>query len=367
MQAPWVWAWDDDPSDLSGGANFTRRMLHYVEGTGEVEVDIPFDSMETDYFFSPANQPGSSDWPVGEWRAQVDVTVANPRISLALGLFRVNGAGVPIEAYASGTAPQVLSATGVYLFTGTTLAQSGPTTGDRLRVLFQWTRDNSIGGGAGAGKVRFGFGDPAVDVLQVPILMANPRLIWNGNSLDFPGPLTGFSNKPVKERTIARSNGVVHAVNLSASWRRLRIVLANFQDVAFWDALHAWWSWASEGNQYAFAMDSADVVDKVTSGSAAAGQKDIPIADTSSIVAGRKYLVRQATGHREEVVQVDTVTLNTKVTCLVNLKFSYVTADTFRSRDYLPKLVNLDNTEPPFEEHAGVTYGFDHSCEEDRA
>jgi len=366
VQAPWVWAWDDTPSDVSGGANFTNRLLRYVEDTGEIEVDIPFDSMESDYFFSPANQPGSSDWPVGSWTAKVDVTVANPKISLAVGLARVTGAGVPIEAYAALTAPQVLSSTGIRTFSGTTLAQSGPTTGDRLRVLFQWTRDNSIGGGAGAGKVRFGFGDPLVDTLQVPILMANPRITWNGNSLDFPGPLTGYAADPVRERTIGRSNGVVHAVNLAASWRRLRVMLNNFQDVAFWDALVAWWAWASEGNQYAFALDSADVVDKTMTGGAAAAQKDIPFTDTSSIVAGRKYLVRQATGHREEIIQVDTVTLNTKVTCLANLKFTYVTGDIFRSRDYFPKLVSLDS-DPPFEERAGITYQFDHSCEEDRA
>jgi hypothetical protein len=365
VQAPWVWAWDDTPSDLSGGANFTNRLLRYVENTGETEVDVPFDSSETDYFFSPANQPGSSDWPVGAWRAQVDVTVANPKISLALGLFRVSGAGVPIELYASATAPVVLSATGVHVFAGTTLAQSGPTTGDRLRVLFTWTRDNSVGGGAGAGKVRFGFGDPLVDTLQVPILMANPRLIWNGNSLDFPGPLTGYANQPVTERTIARSGGVVHATNLPSSWRRLRIILDRFQDIAFWDALEAWWSWVKEGNQYAFAFDSADVVDKAMTGAAAAGQKDIPFTDTSSIVAGRKYRVRQSQGHREEIVQVDTVTLNTKATCLANLKFSYVTGDVFRSRDYFPKLVSLDS-DPPFDERAGITYSFDHSCEEDR-
>lgn len=366
MQAPWVWAWDDTPSDLPGGANFTSRLLRYVENTGETEVDVPFDSMETDYFFSPANQPGSSDWPVGAWRAQVDVTVANPKLSLALALFRVSGAGAPIEAYAGTTAPQVLGSTGVHVFNGTTLAQTGPTTGDRLRVLFQWTRDNSVGGGAGAGKVRFGFGDPVADILQVPILMANPRLTWNGNSLDFPGPLTGYSNQPVSDRSMARSHGVTHATNLLASFRRLRIQLSRFQDVAFWDSLVAWWAWAVQGNPYAFALDSADVVDLALSGGAAAGQKDIPLANTSSVVVGRKYRLRQAGGHNEEIIQVDTITTNVKATALANLKFTYVTGDVFRSQDYFPKLVSLD-TDRPAEENPGVTYGFDHQCEEDRS
>jgi hypothetical protein len=367
VQAPWTWAWDDHPSDLSGGVNFTRRMLHYVEpGPGEIEVDVAFDSTESDLFFSPANEPGASDWPVGTWRAQVDVTVPNARISLELGLARVNGAGVFQETYATASVPQLLDGAGIHVFSGATLPQTGATAGDRLRVLFRWTRDNSIGGGAGAGKVRFGYGDAAVDVLEVPILMANPRIVWNGNTLDFPGPLTGYANDPVAEGAQARSHGVTHATNLLASFRRLRIQLSRFQDIAFWDALPAWWSWAREGNPWAFAMDSADVVDKTMTGAAAAGQKDIPFTDTSSIVAGRKYWVRQATGHREEIVQVDTVTTNVKVTCLANLKFSYATGDVFRSRDYFPKVVSPP-APTPFEELAGVTYGFDHQCEEDRS
>jgi len=316
VRQPWVWAWDDTPSDLSGGANFTDRVLRYAENQGDIQVDIPFNSTEADYFFTPANQPGNDDWPVGTWSAKVDVTLANARISLAIGLARVNGAGVFQQSYAATSVAQVLSSTGIKTFSGPTLPQTGAAAGDRLRILFEWTRDNSPGGGAGAGLVSFGFGDPAVDILTVPILMANPRIVWNGVTLDFPGPLTGYGSRLSGDRGMDRSDGVVHATSTRSSFRKVRMQLAPFQDITFWEALQAWWSWAVQGKQYSFALDSADVVDLLTSGAAAAGQKDIPIASTASIVAGRKYRIRSTTGHEEEVIQVDTITLNTKVTCL---------------------------------------------------
>ena len=364
MPKDWIWVFDDHPSDASGpGDNFDRRLLAYAEDTGEIQVDIVFDSTEADYFFSPAGQPGTHDWRVGTWRATVDVTQANAKVSLALGIARVNAAGTFQQAYAGLTAGQVLSSTGVRVFSGPTLAQSGAVAGDRLRVLFSWVRDNSIGGN---GIVKFGYGDPAVDIVGVPILMANPRITWNGIALDFPGPLTGYKAQPMVDRAQDRSAGVVHNTNVSASYRRVRAVLDRFDNVAFWDSLKAWWAWARQGKQYAFALDSGDVVDKTMTGAAASGQKDIPFTDTSSIVAGRKYLVRQAAGHDEEVIQVDTITANVKVTCLANLMYSYVTGDIFRSQDYFPKLVNMDGAEPPFDENAGITYSFDSTAEEDR-
>src|SRR5258708_2146170 len=92
--APWVWVWDDTPSDLSGpGNNFDKRLLRYAENTGAIQVEINFDSMEADFFYSPAGQPGASDWPVGTWRAQVDVARANPHISLQIGLARMGPTG----------------------------------------------------------------------------------------------------------------------------------------------------------------------------------------------------------------------------------------------------------------------------------
>jgi hypothetical protein len=356
MSKDWVWVFDDSPSDVSGGLHFTNRLLAYAENTGEIALTVVA-GPEADYFFSPVGQPGADDWRVGPWSVSVDITQPNVSVALEVGLARVNAAGLFQAAYANLSGPITCSPGGIKTFAGTTLAQVGAVPGDRLRVIFRWT---------GAGAIRFGFGDPSTDVVTVPIVMANPRITWNGNTLDFPGPLTGYASRPIADRTIGRSNGVLHATNINASFRRIRMVLDRFDSAAFWDALEGWWAWARQGNVYAFAMDSGDVVDKTMTGSAASGQKDIPFTDTSTIVAGRKYRVRQASGHNEEIVQVDTITTNVKVSCLANLKYSYVTGDIFRSRDYFPKLVSID-TDPPMDEHEGITYSLDHMAEEDRA
>ena len=361
--ADWIWTWDDAPSDLSGpGDNFDKRMLAYAEDSGDIQVDITFNSTEGDFFFSLPGQPGQSDWRVGPWRATVDVTQANSKVSLAIGLARVGPTGTFKAVYATPGASVVLSAPGLHTFVGTTIAQSGVDAGDRLRVLFQWTRDATFGGN---GIVKFGYGDPSRDTLSVPILMANPKIVWNGNTLNFPGPLTGYKAQKMLDESTARSGGVVHATALAAAYYKIRVMLDRFDNNAFWLALRAWWSWAAEGQQYAFALDSADVVDKTLNGSAAAGQKDIPMADTSSVVVGQIYLVRQAIGQRDEIVQVASVTLNTKVTAVANLLFSYISGDIFRSVNYFPKLVRSD-ADQPFEENPGVTYSLDHTAEEDR-
>ena len=370
MARTWLWTYDNAPSDLTGGTNFTNRMLAYAEDQGTISVDVPFNATETDYMFTLLNQPGSSTWPHNDpdrpgfnltWRARVRITTANTKITLGVSLQRVNYAGVFQQAYA-GQVSISCSTTGLKTFAGPVSAQTNPQPGDRIRMMMQWTRNNNFGG---TGVVAFHYGNPAEDTLEVPIVMPNARIIWDGNSLDFPGPLTGYGVRRVTDGTTVRSDGVVHATLVHSAFRRVRIALDSFDDIAFWRRLSAWWSWADAGNPYAFALDPADMVDKALSGAAARGQKDIPIANTADIVSGRAYRLVTADGRSNEIIVVGSVVTNAKVVAVNNLELTYAAGDIFRSIDYHPRLVRV-GTEEPFTENPGLTYTLDTTGEEDR-
>jgi hypothetical protein len=360
---PWLWTLDDGPSDLAGGGGLgDRRLLFYPETSGTITVTIPFGGSGTIYFWSAANQPGASDWPVGPYQVELYVTGANAHVNVKLtSITRTDGFGTAIESYASAGADLPCSPTGPKAWSGTTLAPAiQPTAGDRVRLGFTFTHDGSIG----SRDVTFGFGDPTRDFIQVPILMANPQIVWNGNTLAFPGPLTGYAWRSRADRSMDVSAGRISATGLRSSYDEVRVQLANFDDVQFYMDSQAWWSWARRGKQYAFALDSADVVDLALSGAAAAGQKDIPLAVTAAVVVGRRYRLREAAGDEEEIVQIASVTTNVKATAQVNLKYGYLTGDVFRSLDYFPKVVSADS-DKPFSQ-GFTTYALDHVMTEDR-
>lgn len=359
--ATWSWTLDDNASDLAfPGDNFDKRLLRFAEGSGEIQVSVGFDSTEGDFFWSEPGEPSREDWPAGPWRAGVDIITANAKITLAVGLARVSSAGAFKGLYAALSQPMVCSA-GLKIFSGTTIQQEAAAS-DRLRLLFQWVRDASLG----SLLVGFGFGDPARDFVEVPILMANPSIVWNANVLNFPGPLTGIADPRKARRFLEMSDGKVHATQVRTSFDEVRIALANFEDAAFEADLHAWWAWAKQGNQYAFAVDNDDTIDTTLDGAAAAGQKVIPLTSTTGIVAGKKYRLIESAGHNDEIVQVDTIQAGVSVTALNNLRFGYASADVFRSRGYFPKVVALES-DRPWQENPGLTWTLEHAFREDAA
>lgn len=198
--------------------------------------------------------------------------------------------------------------------------------------------------------------------------MSNSQIIWNGNTLDFPGPLTGYRAVPRSRRFVAISDGKVHETSLRTTFDQVRVQLANFDDVDFEAELLAWWAWARAGNQYSFALDSADQVDTTLDGAAASGQKVIPLTSTAGIVVGKKYRLREAIGNNEENTHVASISAGDSVTARDNLKYTYASGDIFRTRDFFPKVV-ADPLERdlPVQESTGLTYTLEHVMVEDAA
>lgn len=338
-------------------------MLLYQESSGSLVLNIPFGSSATLWFWSPANQPGASQWPVGAYDTQIWVLGANANIDVSLtSIRRTSGLGTTLEVYATGSLGSInCSTTGPKRFQGTTIAQSGqPTSGDRVLLGFTFTHNGAFG----STQVTVEFGNPAHSYLQVPILMPIPQIVWNGNTLAFPKELQAYNWRLRSDRVLDVSTGRVSATGHRSSYDEVRIVFGPFEESTFADDLRAWWAWARRGKQYSFALDPADVVNLALNGAAAAGQKDIPLAVTASVVVGRNYLVRAPNGEGEEIIQVASVTTNVKAVAQNNLRFSYATGDTFRSVDYYPKMVSQDSDLPLTRQV--TTFLFDHTMAEDR-
>lgn len=176
--------------------------------------------------------------------------------------------------------------------------------------------------------------------------MGLPQFTYGGNAIVFPQELSLYNARRRAETALVFSaSGRSSAVFLNA-FDEVEIALDSFSDRGFFHALAAWWAWAKLGKPYAFALDQNDAVEKILSGATAAGQKVIPLADTTGIVLGRKYRLRAADGENEEVLEAASVNAGVSITAAQNLLFAYAAGDAARSLDFHPKVVSLDESFP---------------------
>ncbi|MCK9326035.1 MAG: hypothetical protein M0P69_11145 [Bacteroidales bacterium] len=116
---------------------------------------------------------------------------------------------------------------------------------------------------------------------------------------------------------------------------------AYFQDTIYYDLI-AWWSWARQGKGWSFAMDSSKAASTTLDGTAASGQKVIPLTATAGLAAGDICLVATAADDAFEVVEVGSVSAGVSVTAKADLKFTHAAGDTLRHLDYFPSVVSTD-------------------------
>lgn len=176
--------------------------------------------------------------------------------------------------------------------------------------------------------------------------MAKPRITYDGTNLDFPKLASDWENRRASLRTLKISHGKAHAVSLRNQFDLCRLFLEHFEDKDFERQLYAWWSWAQRGEAYAVALDSADVIDTTLDGAAPAGQDVIPLTATAGIVIGNRYKIREVSGNEEEKIEVASISAGISVTATANLKYGYLSGDTFQSPEFLPKVISLDGVKP---------------------
>jgi hypothetical protein len=94
----------------------------------------------------------------------------------------------------------------------------------------------------------------------------NPRIIWNGNLLDFPELLTRYDPDA---QWIGAVNQSLTGKTETTTLRRTDMVRVacevmsrtQTEHEAFYESLLAWWSWAARGNPWSFAYDAAKTID----------------------------------------------------------------------------------------------------------
>ena len=153
---------------------------------------------------------------------------------------------------------------------------------------------------------------------------------------------------------------------------------ASIFDEDTYDDLVAWWSWARQGGLWAFAFDTGAAVSTTLSGSAAAGQKAVPVNDNQGLGDNDVCFIKGALDDKFEIVvlsetggsgltfivdevgtflvdEVGTFVVSgggeNELTVVDNLKFSYVSGDIFRTINYWPSVVSLDASFVPKREN----------------
>lgn len=196
--------------------------------------------------------------------------------------------------------------------------------------------------------------------------MANPRVVWSGNSLPFPAPPSLYEYRRKSNRNLLFSDGSVSATILRSNYDEVRCVFEKFPDAQFERDLRAFWSYACQGKPFSFSLDTANEVNKAMT--AVSQPTGVYVPDTAGIIAGIPLLLRQASGIKEEIVIPLTVNPtgppSPNFTTTTGLKYTYAAGDIVRSRDYFPNVVALDSESPISEQI--TTWTLDLRFREDR-
>lgn len=129
-------------------------------------------------------------------------------------------------------------------------------------------------------------------------------------------------------------------------------------DEATHDKLIAFWSYARQGNTFAFAFDSTLTGNTTLDGAAAAAQKTIPVTSITGFSDGDRCLIQEAGDDKFEVVTIDGAPSGGNITATDNLYFAYASGDTFRHIKYWPSLILLNPNFKPEQRGATFFYTF---------
>jgi len=195
--------------------------------------------------------------------------------------------------------------------------------------------------------------------------MALPRIVYAGINLDFPENVSELKYPRVRRAGMNTADGGVSETVRSGIWDEVEIIVERFGTSAFYEAFQAFWSHASNGDQFSFALDSARTVNTTLVNAESAGATVIELALTTGIIVNGLYIMESADLQKREVVQVASISAGVSVTLAAGTKFAYSAADTFRDWKFWPKLVTTDDASP-FIEGPGLSFVLDLHAREDR-
>jgi hypothetical protein len=369
----WVWtltAEDATAYPLVGGYIQPRLLRRFYRAPSQGEIVVPANNVfVTRHFFSLPNEPRQTGWQ-GLWRNPADGLFSGWELRFDLlqalagaeAFFlvqRVDSIGNFVQNVTAESGSLSLGTTGPKVVgLGAGQPQTSPQFGDRVSLRVRARRNSKS-----VGTVILSLGDPEADVLESPLEMANPLIVWNGNSLPFPRGASEYLFLRRADRVLNFSQGGVAASSLRALYDEISVGVDNFTDEQFERDLRAWWSWAARGLAYSFALDSAETASAVMN--IASIPTSVRIPDTAAFAVGKYYVARRITGEYEDVFYVDNKTSNAlNLGSSQALRNSYFPGDLVRSLDFFPKVVSLDDSYP-VRRHI-TTWGFAHRMREDQ-
>ena len=181
--------------------------------------------------------------------------------------------------------------------------------------------------------------------------MADPRITYNSVNIDLKMGRTGLKQTPKQERfQNDASSGKIETINLFGRWEYS--FDAYFSQAVYY-TLWAWWSWARQGKEWSFALDSAKLGNTTLDAAAAAGQKVIPVTATTTFATGDVCLIKAVDNDDEfELITINTISAGVSVAAVSNLVYSYTSSDILRYKDYFPAVVISPKSFSP--EYTGV-------------
>jgi len=129
------------------------------------------------------------------------------------------------------------------------------------------------------------------------------------------------------------------------------------------DALEAFWAHAGKGKKFDVLLDRTKNIDTTLDGAAAAGQKVVPVADTSGMIPGSRIWLINVLQQHMEPVTIDTVSPAISFNTVNNLVFAYVSGDVARSEDYYRLCTTTQDQNPKKIDRGSATFSFDLQCE----
>ena len=182
--------------------------------------------------------------------------------------------------------------------------------------------------------------------------MGSPRITYNSVNIDLTMGRTGLKQIPTQERNQNdSSSGKIETINLFGRWE---YTFDAYFSRAVYYSLWAWWSWARQGKEWSFAIDSAKLGNTTLDAAAAAGQKVIPVTATTTFATGDVCLIKAVDNDDEfELITIDTISAGVSVTATTNLIYSYSSDDILRYKDYFPAVIATNKKWLP--EYTGVS------------
>jgi hypothetical protein len=131
-------------SDLSGGADFNKRLQIGTETADEITISVAGNATEDSLGFADVGQP-DDDGITGDYTVEVNVLgIGLATINLSAAVARVNSAGV--QQAISAFAAEQSGLPGIKTFSFTAINLGTWTAGDRLKVVYRFRNTLAIAG-----------------------------------------------------------------------------------------------------------------------------------------------------------------------------------------------------------------------------